>query len=126
MEYVDINKLIMMIVNTCIYQDLIHIHELGPNPYIYPISSTHLQSATAFPDYLRLGLVCMTLSHRINRIRYDPQCKPLIELFYRYRGLIICSLSEDIDVESKWMGDVVIAGIITLLLADVSSLSLEQ
>lgn len=103
--------------NACIYQDLIHIRELGPNPHVYPISSTHLQGV--IPDYLRFGFVCMTLSHRINRARHSPQSRDLIESFYLYRGLAIRSLSEDIDVEGRRTGDVVIAGIVTLLLLDV-------
>lgn len=62
----------------------------------------------------------MTLSHRINRARHSPQSRDLIESFYLYRGLAIRSLSEDIDVEGRRTGDVVIAGIVTLLLLDVS------
>ncbi|KAI1736700.1 putative C6 finger domain protein [Xylaria scruposa] len=103
--------------NTCIYQDLIYIRELGPNPHIYPISPTHLRSI--IPDYLRLGFLCMTLSHRINRDRHNLQSKGLIESFYRYRGLAIRSLSEDINIEDRRTSDVIIAGIITLLLLDV-------
>ncbi|KAI0543420.1 putative C6 finger domain protein [Xylaria curta] len=103
--------------NTCIYQDLIYIRELGPNPHIYPISPTHLRSI--IPDYLRLGFLCMTLTHRINRARHNPQSKGLIESFYRYRGLAIRSLSEDINIEDRRTSDVTIAGIITLLLLDV-------
>ena len=62
----------------------------------------------------------MTLGHRINRMREDPQRNNLAETFYRYRGIVIRSLIEDINVERKRMGDVVIAGILSLLLADVS------
>ncbi|KAK5625752.1 hypothetical protein RRF57_001468 [Xylaria bambusicola] len=106
-----------MRINSCIYQDLVHIRELGPNPHIYPISPTHLQSA--IPDYLRLGFVCMTLSHRINRARHNPRDGNLIESFYRCRGMAIRALSEDIDVDGRRMGDAVLAGIVTLLLLDV-------
>ncbi|KAI0402884.1 fungal-specific transcription factor domain-containing protein [Xylaria palmicola] len=104
-------------INTCIYQDLVHICELGPNSHIYLISPTHLQSP--IPDYLRLGFVCMTLSHRINRAGRSLQPRDLIESFYHYRGLAIRSLSQDIDVESRRTGDIVIAGIVTLLLLDI-------
>ncbi|KAI1297055.1 fungal-specific transcription factor domain-containing protein [Xylaria venustula] len=104
-------------INSCIYPDLVHIRELGPNPHIYPISPTHLQSV--IPGYLRLGFVCMTLSHRINRARHSPQSGDLVESFYHYRGMAIRSLSEDIDVEGRWTGDFVLAGIVTLLLLDV-------
>lgn len=62
----------------------------------------------------------MTLSHRINRTRDDPQYMALTAPFYHYRGLALRSLSEDISVEGKRASDVVIAGTISLLLADVS------
>lgn len=114
-----------MIDNTCIYPDLIPIHELGPNRYVYLISPTHIQKGTAFPDYLRLSIICMTLSHRINRTRNDIQSNALAETFFRYRGLVIRSLNDDINLEHRRTADVIIAGIITLLLADVSQSSLE-
>ncbi|OIW28760.1 C6 zinc finger domain-containing protein [Coniochaeta ligniaria NRRL 30616] len=105
--------------NTCIYQDLAPLHELGPNPTIYPILPVHVQSGTLFPDHIRLSIVCMTLSHRINRTRDVGHSKALAESFYHYRGLAIRSLREDIDVEHKRTGDVVLAGIVSLLLSDV-------
>ncbi|RYC56717.1 hypothetical protein CHU98_g9497 [Xylaria longipes] len=49
----------------------------------------------------------------------SPLDLDLVESFYRYRGLAIRSLSEDIGVEDRRTGDVVIAGIVTLLLLDV-------
>ncbi|KAL5362946.1 fungal-specific transcription factor domain-containing protein, partial [Aspergillus floccosus] len=64
-------------------------------------------------------MVCMTLSHRMNRIRNDSVFNPLAVTFFRYRGLVIRSLSSDIDEGHKRTGDVVLAGIITLLLVDV-------
>jgi hypothetical protein len=65
-------------------------------------------------------LVCVTLSHRINRTRDSHQAAALAETYYRYRGLIIRSLREDIDVEQKRTSDLVLAGIMTLLLTEVS------
>lgn len=62
----------------------------------------------------------MALSHRINRTRNDAQCNALAETFYRYRGIVIRSLREDINVEHKRTGDIVFASILTLSLADVS------
>lgn len=109
--------------NTCIYQDLAPLQELGPNPTIYPILPTHFQGGTLFPDHVRLGLVCMTLSHRINRTRDAGQSNALTETFYRYRGLAIQSLRDDIDVEHKRTSDIVLAGVMTLLLLDVSPIS---
>lgn len=111
---------LILAVNTCIYQDLAPIHELGSNQRLYRIAPAHAQYGTIAPEHLRLGYICMTLSHRINRMRNDPQCSALVETFYRYRGQIIHSLSEDIDVAHKRTGNIVIAGVIALLLADVS------
>lgn len=62
----------------------------------------------------------MTLSHRMNQMRNDPQSKSLAVTFYRYRGLVIRSLRNDINQGHKRASDVVLAGIITLLLVDVS------
>ena len=110
-------------VNTCIYADLVPLNELAPNPHIYLLSPAHLQIGLggSIPDYLRLSLVCMTLSHRINRTRgyHDPHCVHLVKNFYQYRGILIRSLGEDISVEHKRTSDAVIAGIMTLLLIDV-------
>jgi hypothetical protein len=63
----------------------------------------------------------MTLSHRINRTRSDPQSKPLAEKFYLYWGLAVRSLNEQLDVQDRQTSDLVMAGIMTLLLADVSA-----
>lgn len=62
----------------------------------------------------------MTLSHRMNQTRDDPHSKSLAVTFYRYRGLVIRSLRGDINQGHKRSSDVVLAGIITLLLIDVS------
>ncbi|KAI1370492.1 fungal-specific transcription factor domain-containing protein [Hypoxylon crocopeplum] len=105
--------------NSCIYQDLIPIQELGRNPHIYPLSDTHLQVAAISPDYLRYGMLCMTLSHRINRTRSEPQYKALIHKFYLYWGLALRSLSEQLDTEERRSDDMVLAGVLTLLLTDV-------
>jgi hypothetical protein len=78
------------------------------------------------PDYIRLGIVCMSLSHRMNRTGSDPQSSILSKTFLRFRGLIIRSLSEDIKNDNKRMSDGVIAGILTLLLADVSRSYVEK
>ncbi|KAL6365593.1 hypothetical protein LRP88_01593 [Fusarium phalaenopsidis] len=79
----------------------------------------HIQRAANKPDYLNFGMLCMTLSHRINRTRNDPQSKPLAEKFYLYWGLAVRSLNEQLDVRDKQTSDLVMAGIMTLLLADV-------
>lgn len=96
------------------------IHELGQNPYIYTISPMQLRAATMLPEFLQLGMVCMTLSHRMNRTRNEPRYETLAETFYQYRGNAIRSLNESINVDHKCTADIIIAGIITLLLTDVS------
>ncbi|KAB5513132.1 putative C6 finger domain protein [Coniochaeta sp. 2T2.1] len=105
--------------NTCIYQDLVPLRELGPNPTIYPILPHHVEASALFPDYIRLNLIATTLTHRLNRTRDVGFSKKLMETFYLYRGLALRSLREDIDVEHKRTSDVVLAGIMNFLLLDV-------
>lgn len=62
----------------------------------------------------------MSLSHRMSRTTNGFRSSALAEPFYRYRGIIIRGLRDDMDVEHKRTGDSVIAGILTILLADVS------
>lgn len=107
-------------VNTYIYQDLVPILALGENPHIYPLNVTHLQASILCPDYLKYGMLCMVLSHRINKTRNDLPHGALAAKFYRYWGLAVRSLNEHLCTEDRWGGDTVIAGILTLLLADVS------
>lgn len=65
-------------------------------------------------------MICMILGHRINRTRGSPESKGLIEKFYLYWGLAIRSLRDHLDIEDKRKGDTIIAGVLTLLLVDVS------
>jgi hypothetical protein len=109
----------MNTVNTCIHPELLPILDLAPNPEVYPISPAHIQSAVAVPDHLTLNIVCMTLSHRIHRMRSDTVRRDLAEKLYRYRGNVLISLNEDIGVESRRKGDVLFAGIISFLLAEI-------
>lgn len=95
------------------------IHELGQNPNIYSISPQLVQAAVSLPEFLAMGMVCMTLSHRINRTRGELESSGLAASFYRYRGKAIRSLSESINDEKRCTSDAVIAGILTLLLVDV-------
>ncbi|KAL7943902.1 fungal-specific transcription factor domain-containing protein [Trichoderma barbatum] len=105
--------------NCYIYQDLVPIHDLGQNPYIYPLSTRHLQAAVQCPDYLKYGMLCMILSHRINQTRGMLQTRALVEKFYLYWGLAVQSLNEYLGMKDKRVGDTVIAGVLTLLLSDV-------
>lgn len=70
-------------------------------------------------------MICMTLSHRMNRIRGDPGSnqKALVEKFYMYRGDAIRSLREHLSLEHHRLSDVAITGIVTLLLTDVRQFS---
>ncbi|OGM47901.1 hypothetical protein ABOM_002779 [Aspergillus bombycis] len=105
--------------NACIYPDLLHITRLGQNSAVYQITPPIFQMAiAAHPDHIRLVIVCMTLSHRMNRARNGPECHALARNFFHYRGQLIRSLSDDIKAEHKCMSDLVIAGILTLLLVD--------
>lgn len=113
-------SLLTLADNTCIYQDLLPIHELGQHPGIYLVTPTHLQIGAKFPAYIRFTLICTTLSHRINRLGNDTQQNALAQSFYHFRGIIIRSLREDINVRHNSNGDMLVAGIIALLLADVS------
>jgi hypothetical protein len=75
------------------------------------------------PDYLRLGFVCMTLSHRINRLGNSAEGGSLVETYFHYQGLILRSLIEDINLEHRQTSDFVIAGLVSFLLSDVSRIS---
>ncbi|KAK4238425.1 fungal-specific transcription factor domain-containing protein [Achaetomium macrosporum] len=110
-------------LNSCIYTDLAPIHELadGHNPHVYPLSTAILHRGATAPDYLRFGMLCMILSHRINRLRDGPQSKALTEKFYRYWGLAVCSLNEHLGREDARAGDMIIAGVMTLLITDVQN-----
>ncbi|KAK2732047.1 hypothetical protein CKAH01_01993 [Colletotrichum kahawae] len=108
--------------NSCIYKDLVPIHQFGQNPHIYPLTDRHLRVGARAPEYLQFGMVCMTLSHRLNRTRSDTQSsKVLAERFYIYWGLAVRSLTEHLNAQDEQTSDVVIAGILTILLADVQN-----
>lgn len=94
---------------------------MGNNPHIYRLSPALVREASAAPDYLKFAMICMTLSHRMNRIRGDPGSnqKALVEKFYMYRGDAIRSLREHLSLEHHRLSDVAITGIVTLLLTDV-------
>ncbi|KAL2161815.1 hypothetical protein VTH06DRAFT_7599 [Thermothelomyces fergusii] len=108
--------------NGCIYQDLCPILQLGDNPSIYRIPPNLVREAVALPDYIRHGMLCMVLSHRMNRTADDPGGNHgvLTERFYTYRGTAIRSLRMSLNDESHYsFNDAVIAGIVTLLLVDL-------
>lgn len=107
--------------NTCIYRDLLPIRELGQHPAIYLVTPYHVQRGTSYPEYIRLSSICTTLSHRINRARRNDICpNSLSKSFYYFRGIIIRSLLENIEVKHNRNNDLLVSGIIALLLANVS------
>ena len=112
--------LLLLAVNTHIFPGIFPILELGSNSTVYQVSSKMFQNGMGHPDYVRLGMVCMSLSHRMNQTRDKSQMKALSMTFLYYRGLIIRSLNEDINVDHKRKSNLVVAGILTILIADVS------
>lgn len=96
------------------------MQRLGPSPHIYPISASLVQMASSSPDYLQWGMICMILSHRINRTRGEQRCQELNAKFYNYWGLAVQSLNRHLDTKCTHDSNMLIAGILTLLLADVS------
>ncbi|CAG7928053.1 unnamed protein product [Penicillium olsonii] len=105
--------------NSCMYPQLANSLRLGTNTNIYKLPPTILGAASSRPTHLRSGLVCLTLSHRMNQMGHDLDSKPLKSHFFRHRGLMIQSLNEDINDSHKRDSDIVFAGILSLLLADV-------
>jgi len=114
-----IKRLTIMTVNSCMYPQLADSLRLGTNANIYKLSPNIFQLGLTRPAHLQLSLICLTLSHRINQLSHDMSSRPLKPTFYRYRGLVIRSLNEDINTPNKGNGDIVLAGILTLLLVDV-------
>lgn len=114
-----IEKLTITTVNSCMYPQLADSLRLGTNTNIYKLSPNLFQLGLTRPAHLQLSLICLTLSHRINQLSHDVSSRPLKPTFYRYRGLVIRSLNEDINTPNTRNGDIVLAGILTLLLVDV-------
>lgn len=79
-----------------------------------------MQEAVTKPDHIRYGIYCTVLSHRINRSRGGIQMTDLEERFFHYRGIAIRSLSEHLSEENNPRGDTTLAGIMTVLLLEVS------
>ncbi|KFX97817.1 hypothetical protein V490_02608 [Pseudogymnoascus sp. VKM F-3557] len=94
------NNLISSTDNTCVYPDLLHTFDVLRGNFVYKITPTLFQKGVSRPDYVRLSICALG------------------KTFLHYRGLIIRSLNEDVGAENKRTQDVVLAGIITLLLAD--------
>ncbi|GAD93893.1 C6 zinc finger domain-containing protein [Paecilomyces variotii No. 5] len=104
--------------DSCMYPQLAEALRFGTNTNIYKLSPAVFPLDFTRPAHLQLGLICLTLSHRMNQTGHNPHSKSLETSFYRYRGLMIHSLNEDISILNKQNGDIVLAGILTLLMAD--------
>ncbi|KAJ5101380.1 hypothetical protein NUU61_003602 [Penicillium alfredii] len=104
--------------NVQIFPNLYQKLRLGSNANIYKIQPRMLQSGIQYPDHLRLGLVCMTLSHRMNRMGHDPDSKPLERSLYHYRGIMIRSLNDQLNSLNKHNSNATLIGTLILLLAD--------
>ncbi|KAF2851948.1 hypothetical protein T440DRAFT_488564 [Plenodomus tracheiphilus IPT5] len=109
--------------NACILEDLTPMHEVGRHPYIHHISPARLKEATSVPEFLRSGLICMTLNHRMNQLGIGSSLgvTGLAERYYLHWGITIRSLNKQLNVENKRTNDMVIAGILTILLADIQN-----
>lgn len=105
---------------------MLPMQELGPNPYLHFVTPSLFQCAAVLPNHVRLSFVCMTLSHRINQACGDFQSRTLMRKFYHFRGLVIHSLNEHLALDNQLKGNAVIAGIVALLLLDVSQSSLRK
>ncbi|KLU90980.1 hypothetical protein MAPG_09505 [Magnaporthiopsis poae ATCC 64411] len=110
-------------LNSCIYMDMQSIHELGRHPNLYKISVAQVRQGVERPAYLQFGMMCMALVHRMNRTGGPdcPRSKAMAQQFYQFRGIAIRGLSHGLDAESSLADNCLIAGILTILLNDVSS-----
>ncbi|KAJ5152016.1 hypothetical protein N7492_010311 [Penicillium capsulatum] len=104
--------------NSCIYPELANVLRFGTNANIYKLSPAAFHTGVTRPAHLQFGLVCFTLSHRMNQLGHDQDSMVLKNSFYRYRSFMIRSLNEDISEPAKRYSDFVLAGILTVLLAD--------
>lgn len=111
-------------VNSRVFPRIAPLLELGPNSAIYQISPKLFQNGMTRPEYMRLSVICLTLSHRMNQTRDSIYSNTLAPTFFHYRGLVIRSLHEEIDVDYKRTSNLVVAGILTLIIIDVSRIVL--
>lgn len=111
-------------VNSRVFPRIAPLLELGPNSAIYQVSPKLFQNGMTRPEYMRLSVICLTLSHRMNQTRDSIYSNTLAPAFFHYRGLVIRSLHEEIDVDYKRTSNLVVAGILTLIIIDVSRIVL--
>ncbi|KAJ5108013.1 fungal-specific transcription factor domain-containing protein [Penicillium angulare] len=88
---------------------------------VYTVTPPVFQATLATPPYVRYGLINMALCHQKARIRdNEAQAAALLPTFFRYRGEMIRSLSNDISIETKRSDKMVFAGIFQLLIGEVA------
>ncbi|KAL3462186.1 C6 zinc finger domain-containing protein [Aspergillus heterothallicus] len=104
--------------NDYIYPLMARKREAGHNWNIYQITQEQFQKGVTRPEYARIGLVCMVLSHRRSQARSDSDAKALQRTALKYRGQALLSLNGAIKERSKQNQSVLLAGILTLLHVD--------
>lgn len=107
--------------NSAMYPLKVTLNELGDNPTVLKIGPAHIKVGITKPDFVRLNMVCMALYHRINRAEDRSQALTLKNTYYRFRGVILRSLNEEIRSENLPNKIyILINGILSFILADVS------
>ncbi len=101
---------------------------VGNHPGVYKIQPAHIHAGVARPDYLRLEIVCMTLNHRIHSVKDPYYAQSLAPTYYHFRGLVLRSLNAAMVNEKtrKKSINFLMAGILSLLLADVCPMTLKH
>ncbi|KAL4938613.1 hypothetical protein BDV06DRAFT_225846 [Aspergillus oleicola] len=105
--------------NTAMYP-ILSRSRIKNHPGVYKIQPAHLKAGITRPDFLRLNIVCVALSHRINSSQHVVLRQSLVPTYYHFRGLVLRSLHDAMSVEQNRTQNVnyLIAGILSLLLAD--------
>lgn len=109
-----------------LYKDFVPLLELVQYPYIHQVWPSRLQRGlTVYPKYLQWGLACVALNHQMSRLEEQDvsNLNALAKRFYEYRGIALCSLNNQLSLVDQRTSDMVLAGILTLLVVDVSSIS---
>ena len=102
------------------------MEEMGTNAWLLPPYPSHVQNGIQCPDYVRFSLIGITLGHRINRTTDRYQRESLAKSYWEYRGRVIQSLTESIQAQQSQPNNFILAGIMTLLLADVRILDFVE
>ncbi|KAJ4155029.1 hypothetical protein LMH87_000295 [Akanthomyces muscarius] len=100
------------------YSEMLPMEEMGTNAWLLPPYPSHVQNGIQCPDYVRFSLIGITLGHRINRTTDRYQRESLAKSYWEYRGRVIQSLTESIQAQQSQPNNFILAGIMTLLLAD--------